>query len=196
MASPAGNSVFFGFNVSIFVKEILHRYPGPVIKKAGAVRALFFDVDGVLTDGSITYDDNGRELKTFNVKDGQIIAYLKRAGILVGVISGRESGALSRRAAELKLDFCHQGIVDKANVFEKLLAYHKLKKKQAAFVGDDLNDLGVFARAGFTACPADAPGYIQARVDLVTFAAGGRGVIREVADLILAAQGVDLIKPD
>lgn len=171
------------------MKEFLQRYPKPIIKKAADIRALVFDVDGVLTDGSITYDEGGREIKTFHVKDGQIIAHLKRAGILTGIISGRESGALSKRASELKLDFCHQGIVDKANVFEKLMEFHKIKKKQVAYIGDDINDLPVFARAGFSVCPADAPIYIKAQADLITFVPGGRGVVREVADLILAAQG-------
>jgi 3-deoxy-D-manno-octulosonate 8-phosphate phosphatase (KDO 8-P phosphatase) len=171
------------------VKEILQRYPKSIIKKAQDIKALVFDVDGVLTDGSITYDETGREIKTFNVKDGQIIAHVKRAGIITGIISGRESGALSKRANELKLDFCHQGIVDKANVFEKLMEFHKIKKKQVAYIGDDINDLPVFRVAGFTVCPADAPLYIKSVVDLITFSPGGRGVVREVADLILAAQG-------
>ncbi len=171
------------------MKEILQRYPKSIIKKAQDIKALVFDVDGVLTDGSITYDETGREIKTFNVKDGQIIAHVKRAGIITGIISGRESGALSKRANELKLDFCHQGIVDKANVFEKLMEFHKIKKKQVAYIGDDINDLPVFRVAGFTVCPADAPLYIKSVVDLITFSPGGRGVVREVADLILAAQG-------
>lgn len=185
----AGISVFFGSFFDFFVKEILQRYPKHIVKKASGVRALFFDADGVLTDGSITYDESGREIKTFNVKDGQIIAHLRRAGILVGIISGRESGALGKRASELKLDFCHQGIVDKASVFDKLVAYHKLKKGQVAYVGDDINDLPVFRLAGFAICPADAPLYIQKKADLITFVPGGRGVVREVADLVLAAQG-------
>ncbi len=171
------------------MKELLQRYPKTVIKKAAEVKALVFDVDGVLTDGSITYDESGREIKTFNVKDGQIIAHLKRAGIVTGIISGRESGALSKRATELKLDFCHQGIVDKANVLEKLMEFHKIKKKQVAYIGDDINDLPVFKLAGFSICPADAPLYIKSKTDLITFVPGGRGVVREVADLVLAAQG-------
>jgi 3-deoxy-D-manno-octulosonate 8-phosphate phosphatase (KDO 8-P phosphatase) len=171
------------------VKEVLQRYPKSILKKAAEIKALVFDVDGVLTDGSITYDESGREIKTFNVKDGQIIAHVKRAGIITGIISGRESGALSKRATELKLDFCHQGIVDKASVFEKLMEFHKIKKKQVAYIGDDVNDLPVFRIAGFTICPSDAPLYIKSQADLITFVPGGRGVVREVADLILAAQG-------
>jgi 3-deoxy-D-manno-octulosonate 8-phosphate phosphatase (KDO 8-P phosphatase) len=171
------------------VKELLSKYPKPLVKKASQVRALFFDVDGVLTDGKITYDDSGRELKSFHVKDGLIIAHLKRAGIIVGIISGRESETVARRASELKLDFCHQGIVDKASVFEKLVEYHKLKRKHVAFVGDDINDLPVLRIAGLAVCPADAPIYVKGVAELVTAVNGGHGVVREAGDLILAAQG-------
>lgn len=171
------------------MKELLANYPKPLIKKASQIKALFFDVDGVLTDGKITYDDSGREIKSFHVKDGQIIAHLKKAGIITGIISGRESDTVSRRANELKLDFCHQGIVDKGSVFEKLLEFHKLKKKHVAFIGDDINDLAILKQAGLPVCPADAPFYIRKLAELVTSAKGGQGVVREVADLILASRG-------
>jgi 3-deoxy-D-manno-octulosonate 8-phosphate phosphatase (KDO 8-P phosphatase) len=89
----------------------------------------------------------------------------------------------------LKLDFCHQGIVDKYSVFEKLIEFHKLKKKEVAYVGDDINDLKILTNCGLAACPADALDYVKSKVDIITNAKGGRGVVREVADLILAAQG-------
>jgi 3-deoxy-D-manno-octulosonate 8-phosphate phosphatase (KDO 8-P phosphatase) len=171
------------------VKEILEKYPKELIKKASQVKALIFDIDGVLTDGKITYDDSGKEIKSFNVKDGLIVSHLRKAGILVGAISGRESNAVSKRAAELKLDFCHQGIVDKASVFLKLIEYHELKKKQVAYIGDDINDLSILRQVGLAACPVDAPVYIRKRVEVVTAAKGGNGVMREVADLILASRG-------
>lgn len=169
--------------------EILSRYSKEQIKKASLIKAIFFDVDGVLTDGKIIYDDNGKEIKTFHVRDGLIISYLKKAGVLTGAISGRESAAVTRRFAELKIDFCHQGIVDKAMVFEKLLVHYKLKSKEVAFIGDDLNDLPVFKLAGFAICPSDTYDYIKERADLVTNAKGGDGVLREVADLVLEARG-------
>jgi len=153
------------------------------------IKAIFFDVDGVLTDGKIIYDDNGKEIKTFHVRDGLIISYLKKAGILTGAISGRESAAVSRRFSELKIDFCHQGIVDKAMVFEKLMVHYKLKAKEVAFIGDDLNDLPVFELAGFAVCPSDTYDYIKDKADYVTRARGGEGVLREVADLVLEARG-------
>lgn len=171
------------------VKEVLGKYSKEQIKKAAQIKAIFFDVDGVLTDGKIIYDDTGRESKQFNVKDGYIISHVKKAGILVGIITGRESKVVSNRAAELKLDFCHQGIMDKHAVFEKLVAFHKLKKKEVAYIGDDINDLKVLKDCGLSACPADAMDYVKSAVDVVTVAKGGRGVAREVCDLILAARG-------
>lgn len=154
------------------------------------LKAIFFDVDGVLTDGKIIYDDAGRETKHFNVKDGLIIGHLKKAGIITGAISGRESGAVTRRLAELKVDFCHQGIIDKAGTFEKLLKHYKLKHKEVAFIGDDINDMPVFRIAGFSACPADTFDYVKDSVDLVTSVKGGNGVLREVADFVLDAKGL------
>ena len=169
---------------------ILSRYSKEQIKKASLIKAIFFDVDGVLTDGRIVYDDMGREIKNFHVKDGLIISYLKKAGIVTGAISGRESPAVTKRFAELKIDFCHQGIVDKAMAFEKLVAHYKLKAKEVAFIGDDINDLPVFTLAGLAVCPADTYDYIKEKADLVTKAKGGEGVLREVADFVLEAKGL------
>lgn len=171
------------------MKEILEKYPKTLIKKASQIKALIFDIDGVLTDGRITYDESGHEIKSFNVKDGLIVSHLRTAGIVVGAISGRESNAVSKRAAELKLDFCHQGIVDKSTVLLKLIEYYKVKKKQVAYIGDDLNDLSILKQVGLAACPVDAPVYIRKRVELVTVSKGGNGVMREVSDLLLASQG-------
>ncbi len=166
------------------------RYSKEQIKKASFIKAIFFDVDGVLTDGRIIYDETGKEIKSFHVRDGLIISYLKKAGIITGAISGRESAAVTKRLAELKVDFCHQGIVDKTMVFEKLMAHYKLKTREVAFIGDDINDLPVFRLSGFSICPADTYDYIKERVDLVTLAKGGAGVLREVADLVLGSKGL------
>ncbi|MEZ4972103.1 MAG: HAD-IIIA family hydrolase [Cyclobacteriaceae bacterium] len=169
---------------------VLNRYTKTIIKRAADVKAIFFDVDGVLTDGKIIYDDTGRELKHFNVKDGQIIGHLKKSGIVVGAISGRDSAAVAKRCNELQMDFCHQGILNKAEVFQKLIDYHKLKKKEVIYIGDDINDLGVMQLAGISACPIDAPVYVREVVDVVTKSRGGEGVLREIADLVLAAKGI------
>lgn len=169
--------------------KLLRHFSKELLKKASHIKAIFFDVDGVLTDGKIVYDDAGRELKAFHVRDGLIISYLKKAGIITGGITGRESAAVSKRFAELRIDFCHQGIVDKAMVFEKLVKHYKLKAREVVYIGDDLNDLPVFRLAGLAVCPADTLDYIKDCADWVTDARGGEGVLREVADLVLGAQG-------
>ena len=171
------------------VKLILARYTKDQIKKAAAIKAIIFDVDGVLSDGLITYDETGKEIKNFNVKDGLIISHLKKAGIITGAISGRDSAATSKRCAELKVDFCHQGILDKRSVFDKLLKHYDLKNREVAFIGDDINDLPILRIAGLSVCPQDTFDYIKEEVDMVSRAKGGQGVLREVADLVLAAQG-------
>lgn len=171
------------------MKQILSQYTKEQVKKSANIKAIFFDVDGVLSDGRIIYDETGKEIKNFNVKDGYIISHLKKYGIVTGAISGRESEVTTRRCAELKVDFCHQGIIDKASAFEKLVKHYKLKTKEVAFIGDDINDLPVFRIAGLSICPSDTFDYIKQRVDLVTRAKGGQGVFREVADLVLAARG-------
>jgi len=171
------------------LKQILSQYTKEQVKKSANIKAIFFDVDGVLSDGRIIYDETGKEIKNFNVKDGYIISHLKKYGIVTGAISGRESEVTTRRCAELKVDFCHQGIIDKASAFEKLVKHYKLKTKEVAFIGDDINDLPVFRIAGLSICPSDTFDYIKQRVDLVTRAKGGQGVFREVADLVLAARG-------
>lgn len=171
------------------MREILEKHPGALVKRAAKIKALFCDVDGVLTDGAIIYDESGGEIKRFDVKDGLIVAHLHKANILVGAISGRESATVSRRTSELKFDFCHQGIVDKVAVFLKVIEYHGLKRKEVAYIGDDINDLAILRQVGIAACPSDAPVYLKKNVQLVTSAKGGHGAFREVADLLLASRG-------
>lgn len=166
-----------------------HSYPKETLKKAQGIKALIFDVDGVLTDGRIIYSDKGDEWKEFHVRDGLIIGHLKKAGFVVGILSGRESSAVTRRATELRLDFCHQGLEDKSWACQRIMDHHKLKAKEVAYIGDDVNDFGVFEMVGLSICPSDAPVYVREKVSLVTAAKGGRGVLREAADLILMSQG-------
>lgn len=160
-----------------------------LLKRAGRVKALIFDVDGVLTDGRIIFTSNGDEIKEFHVRDGMIVAPLKRAGLILGVISGRESAAVARRCSELKLDFCHQGIDDKGWAIDQIIKHHKLSSGEVAYIGDDINDIPAFRSAGLKICPADAPGYLKEQMDLITIAKGGKGVLREVGDLLLQARG-------
>lgn len=171
------------------MKQLLVNYTKEQVKKASAIKAIFFDVDGVLTDSKIIYDESGKEIKNFNVKDGLIISYLKKAGIYVGAISGRDSAVTAKRAAELKFDFCHQGIVDKGSVVEKLAKHYKLKLKEIAYIGDDIIDLSVFKLVGLAVCPSDTFEYVKDKAHLISRAKGGEGVLREVGDLVLASRG-------
>jgi len=173
------------------------KYSKDLIRKASSIKAIFCDVDGVLTNGRIIYDDAGYETKQFHIRDSVIIPYLKKAGVLCGIISGRESEVVKQHAAISGMDFCHQGILDTLSVVEKLARHHHLKSKEVAFIGVDINELKVFRYAGLSVCPSDAVEYIQAEADWVTEARGGRGVLREVADLVLASSGVleKILKP-
>jgi 3-deoxy-D-manno-octulosonate 8-phosphate phosphatase (KDO 8-P phosphatase) len=171
------------------VKAILEHYSKDQIKKASSIKAIFMDVDGVLTDGHIVYDEAGHEFKNFHVRDGLIVSHLKRFGIITGIISGRESAAVSRRCAELGIDFCHQGILDKLSVVEKLAKHYGLKMKEILYLGDDINDVSIFRQCGLSVCPSDTLSYVKDEADLVSRFKGGKGVMREAADLVLAARG-------
>lgn len=160
-----------------------------ILAKAKQIKAIIFDVDGVLTDGGIIYDDKGVEYKRFNVKDGQIIKYLKKYQILTGVITGRDSQVVRNRCNELKIDFHHHGIENKIETFNSILETHGLKASEVAYVGDDINDLPILVRCGLSATPADGHKALKERVDIVTSLKGGEGVLRELADYVLESQG-------
>ncbi len=170
--------------------EVLDKYSADIIARAADVKALIFDVDGVLTNGGIIYTNSGDELKIFNVKDGQIIQHLIRNNILVGAITGRSSQLVERRCKELKLDFFYQGIKDKFSCLEEVMEKHGLKKNEVAYIGDDIIDLKVITNCGLGIAPSDALEYVKSASNLVTSATGGNGVIREVGDLILASKGL------
>lgn len=154
-----------------------------------AVRAVICDIDGVLTDGGIGYGGDGAEIKFFNVKDGHGLKMLQRAGLQVGFLSGRGSAANRFRAAELGIDFLVEQAKDKLAAFEKILAERNLKPEECLYVGDDVIDLPVMLRCGVAVAPADAVVEVLSRVHWTTRAAGGRGVMREVADAVIEAQG-------
>lgn len=175
------------FNI---MEIVLEKYSSEIIAKAKSVKALIFDVDGVLTDGGIVYTNSGDELKAFNVKDGQIIQHLKKHNILVGAITGRASKLVERRCTELKLDFFHQGIKDKYSCLVEVMKDYQLEDIDIAYVGDDIIDLKVISNCGLGISPSDALSYVKLHSDLITEAAGGKGVVREVGDLILAAKGL------
>jgi len=178
------------------MEQILKKYTDRQIEKARNVKALIFDVDGVLTDGRIIYTNSGDEIKAFNVKDGQIIKFLKENQIIVGAITGRSSQLVARRCDELKLDFYFQGADSKLDKLEQIKLKFQLNDEEIAYVGDDIIDLAIIRRVGLGVAPSDALQYVQEEASLVTKAKGGEGVVREVADFILSAKGLldDILK--
>ena len=156
--------------------------------KAKKIKAIITDVDGVLTDGGIIYDNEYNEYKRYNVKDGQIISHLKRLGFIVGAITGRESDVVKKRMQELKFTFHHHGVKDKLVEYEKIKQEYKLKDEEIAYIGDDIIDLAILCRCGLSVTPQDAREYMKNEVDYVTASKGGEGVFRDVADMILEEQ--------
>ncbi len=145
------------------------------------------DCDGVLTDGRIWLTADGDEQKTFHVRDGQGIKLLHSAGIDTGVISGRASGSLTRRARELEMTFVRQQAHDKIAALEECLKAASVNESQCAYVGDDIADIPVMQRVGFAVAVADAADEAQQAAHYITRTRGGEGAVREVADLILKA---------
>lgn len=157
--------------------------------RAGAIRLLLFDVDGVLTDGSVNVDANGVETKRFHIRDGAALAYAQRAGLLTGVLSARASGATTVRAAELGMAVVVQGVANKRVAFDEILAQHQLTPEEVAYMGDDLVDLPVLRVAGLSAAPADAVAEVSAIVHFVSWHSGGDGAVREFVEAVLKARG-------
>ena len=157
--------------------------------RAKKIRMLLLDVDGVLTDGRIILDNQGNELKAFHVRDGHGIKLAQRAGILVGIITGRKAEVVNVRARELAIEEVHQGSVEKVLVYESLLTKYGLRDDQVSFVGDDIVDVGILKRVGLAVAVADCNPSIKSHVHLITKTPGGRGAVREVIDLLLRSQG-------
>ncbi len=160
-----------------------------MIDRLKKIKMLLLDVDGVMTDGRIIFDSNGIESKFFNVKDGHGIKMLQRAGIEVGIISGRQSQVVANRAAELGIERVFLKALDKLVPYLTILADTGLADDEVAFIGDDLIDIPVLRRVGFAAAPADAIAEVFPFVHLVTKNRGGWGAVREISDLLLKSQG-------
>lgn len=153
--------------------------------KVKGLKLLLLDVDGVLTDGKITIDDNGIESKSFNVRDGHGIKLLQRGGVKVGIITGRRSEVVKFRAAELGITILHQGIKNKIEAYEEILAQEGFQDSEVAYVGDDVVDLPVMRKVGFSVAVADASEDLFSYADYVSKHNGGSGAVREVVELIL-----------
>ena len=162
----------------------------PVTQRARRVRLAIFDVDGVMTDGTLWFGARGEALKAFNIQDGNGLKLLQKAGIGTAIISGRKSAAVAVRAKELAIAHVIQGTGDdKIPAFEKLLKKAGLAADACSFMGDDIQDLAIMARCGFAVAVANAVEEVKASAHYVTRAHGGRGAICEFSDLVRRAQG-------
>jgi len=150
---------------------------------------LFLDVDGVMTDGHILIGEDGRELKSFHVKDGLGLKVLQAAGIEVVIVSSRSSSAVLRRAEELGIASVHQGVADKARLCRHVMAERGLDREQAASMGDDLPDLAMFQVTGVRIAVADGAEEVRRAAHYVTHRKGGKGAVREACEWLLKARG-------
>jgi len=157
-------------------------------QRAARIKLLLMDCDGVLTDGRIWLFENGEEQKGFHTRDGLGIELLHRAGLQSGIISGRTSTAVERRAKGLGMSFVIQGCEDKENAFAETLAQAGVTKEEVAFIGDDLNDIPLMVQSGLGVAVADAAIETRLQAHYVTTVIGGQGAVREVIELILKAQ--------
>lgn len=171
------------------IGEYLAHVPQEVFERAKSIKVLITDIDGVLTDGGIIYDDMGTEYKKFNVKDGYIVQHLRKTKILVGAITGRASQVVENRCEELKFDFHYHGIKDKGKKLEEVLETIEVSLEEVAFIGDDLIDLPILSKVGLAICPSDSLPYVKVQAHYVSPLAGGKGVFREVTDILLHAKG-------
>jgi 3-deoxy-D-manno-octulosonate 8-phosphate phosphatase (KDO 8-P phosphatase) len=158
-------------------------------QKAANIRLVIFDVDGVLTDGSLFYGDDGQEYKAFHSKDGHGMKMLQQTGVQIGIITGRTSEVVRIRMQSLGIAHVYQGKLDKLPAYQELKAATGLDDAQIAYVGDDVVDLPVMTRVGLAIAVQDAHALTQRHAHHVTAAPGGRGAAREVCELLMDAQG-------
>jgi 3-deoxy-D-manno-octulosonate 8-phosphate phosphatase (KDO 8-P phosphatase) len=159
-----------------------------ILEKARKIRLVIFDVDGVLTDGSLYLTDGGEEIKAFNSHDGHGIKMLRASGVKVAIITGRESRCVDLKAKDLGITLVYQGAKIKLPVFETLLKKLELDASACAYVGDDLIDLPVMLRCGLAICVPAAPALVKKHAHYVTQLEGGRGAAREVCEILMRAQ--------
>jgi len=156
--------------------------------KAAKIKLLCLDVDGVMTDGRITINAQGEEIKTFDVKDGQGLKMLMSSGVEVVIISGRKSPVLEHRAKDLGIEKVYQGVDDKMALCRQLIEEKGLQKDQVCSMGDDLPDLAMFNESGLRIAVADAAKEVRGAADLITRSRGGRGAVREACEWLLKCQ--------
>ena len=160
-----------------------------IADKIKKIRLLILDVDGVLTDGRIIYDSKGRDSKFFDVHDGLGVYLLRRSGIKTILITAKGSKTIKPRARDMRVEEYYEDVFPKTKVLDKILNKHNVSKEEICFIGDDLVDLSIMKAVGFPVAVANASQDIKAAAGYVTQKSGGRGAVREVAELILKTQG-------
>jgi len=159
------------------------------MKGAEKIKLFAFDVDGTLTPGTLIFGENGEAYKAFHARDGMVLGLAHHMGYITGLITGRTSDIVKARAKELSMDFVVMGARDKAAALEEILTKYNLSWDEAAFMGDDLNDLPLFGRVGLCGCPADGCAEAKGEADFVSSFKGGAGAAREFVEEILKEQG-------
>lgn len=149
------------------------------------IKLVAFDVDGVLTDGSLTFDENGHEYKTFNAKDGQGIVNLHKVGIITAIITARNNGTVEHRAKNLNITELHQGSKNKIETLENIMKKYNINFDEIAYMGDDLPDICILEKVHLKGCPNDAVDEVKAVANFISTKNGGRGAVREFCDYIL-----------
>jgi YrbI family 3-deoxy-D-manno-octulosonate 8-phosphate phosphatase len=153
-------------------------------QKASKIKLLAFDVDGVMTDGSITYDENGIEYKTFNAKDGHGLAKMAKNGFITAIITGRNNGTVDKRATDLRVTEVYQGVRNKLPILEGIMQKYELDFSQVAYMGDDEPDICILEKVSIAACPQDAAEKVKSSCNFISSKDGGKGAVRELCDFI------------
>lgn len=166
---------------------------GNAQEAAKKIKLLAFDVDGVMTDGSVTYDENGVEYKTFNVKDGHGIVRANKSGFITAIITARNNGTVKHRAENLKFTEVYQGQKYKLPALEEIMSKYGLTYENVAYMGDDIPDICILEKVGLACCPKDAVEEVLQVCNFKSSRDGGRGAVRELCDFILDAQGIEKI---
>ena len=164
-----------------------------VLEIAKKIKLLAFDVDGVMTDGSVTYDENGVEYKTFNVKDGHGIVRMNKSGFVTAIITARNNGTVQHRAQNLNITEIYQGQKYKLPALEEIMKKYNLSHENVAYMGDDIPDICILEKVALACCPNDAVKEVKEICNFKSSYDGGRGAVRELCDYILDAQGIEKI---
>ncbi|MDO8464987.1 MAG: HAD family hydrolase [Gallionella sp.] len=160
-----------------------------LVSRVKLVRLIAFDVDGVMTDGGLYYSDSGEEFKRFNALDGHGLKMLRASGVEIAIITGRASRCVEARAKNLGIEHVYQGVENKLEAMADLLNGLKLTRDAAAYMGDDVVDLGVMRHVGLSISVPESPQLVREHSDYVTQRSGGHGAVREACELIMSAQG-------